>query len=927
MGKGFSRRGFLRTGLVAGAGASLLGRAAPADAAATPAGAADHERVQVRTHVNGQPRSLDVDPDDSALGSIRGLGLTGCKQGCGHGACGACAVLLNGTPVATCLLPTTALEGAQVTTVEGLDGDPLHPIQKAFVAQDALQCGFCTPGFVVEAVAFHDRWRAENGTAAPSRDQVSAALAGHLCRCGAYAAIHRAVSEACQGLHDGPMPVAPRYDAVDKVTGAAVYTVDVQLPDQVQAYLLRSGPGSARVISMDLSAAKAMPRVLAVKPLVREGSLIRFGGQELAVVVAEDPHVARAALDAVVVHLEQRPAVTSIAAGLAADAPLVFADDDAFAQEGHNAAEVGGGGAIKLDRNVRGPTAVNLLSSPRKARQRVVDAGDQALSLRLSTAVVPHSTLEPHACLASWRADGGLDLYVSTQSVDYVAGDVAEVFDVLEDQVRVVANYVGGGFGAKVGLQLETKLAIELAQELARPVLVALDRAGDIASGGNRPGTVQEIQGALDAAGDLTAMTAQVWSDSGVAVGHAVVPFMRFLYPDAERDVVDWEVVTHGGPGLPFRAPGGPQAMFGIESLAEQAAARLGEDPLSLRRRWDPNPNRQRLYDWIETLPAWQARRTGADTGRFRRGLGMASGVWAIWHDPDTEVEVTASADGFVLRSACQDMGNGSRSTAWWELARQLGVDRSLVQVHFGENTGPHGPISAGSRTTPSLAPAIEDAVRQIQEVLLARAEGLGLQGGTAGQGGVLHSNGFMSWQELAGQGAKVTVVGRRKLDRGQYIAPITVAGIRMIRDVSASVCVMDVLVDTRLGKTQVLEAWSGLCVGRIVCPPVATSQVEGAVIQGVSMALYEERRLCPATGALLSRDLETQRLTGIGDTPLINVHFDEQGFEHLEGGLVGLAELAKCAPPAAVANAVFHATGRAPTSLPIRPDLLVEAP
>ena len=161
--------------------------------------------------INGRAESLPDDQDALLVDAIRDrLNLTGTKLVCGSGVCGACTVLLDGEPVVSCLLPASAAAGKTLMTIEGIGGTKLHPIQTAFMAHDALQCGFCTPGFVVEATAFHDRWRAARGTAVPSREEIAAALSGHLCRCGAYEGIYRAVAEACAGRFDGNDPIAPR---------------------------------------------------------------------------------------------------------------------------------------------------------------------------------------------------------------------------------------------------------------------------------------------------------------------------------------------------------------------------------------------------------------------------------------------------------------------------------------------------------------------------------------------------------------------------------------------------------------------------------------------------------------------------------------------------------------------------------------------
>ncbi|MCK9869039.1 2Fe-2S iron-sulfur cluster-binding protein, partial [Nocardiopsis dassonvillei] len=175
----------------------------------------------MNVRVNGVSSPAPDSPDTTAAEHIRDrLGLTGTKIACGTGVCGACTVLVEGAPTASCLLPADRLEDREVTTVEGLGGD--HPVQRAFAAHDGMQCGYCTPGFVVEASAFVDSWRAEHGDVRPGRDRVADALAGHLCRCGAYEGIFAAVDAACAGEFDTePEQAPPRADALAKVTGRA----------------------------------------------------------------------------------------------------------------------------------------------------------------------------------------------------------------------------------------------------------------------------------------------------------------------------------------------------------------------------------------------------------------------------------------------------------------------------------------------------------------------------------------------------------------------------------------------------------------------------------------------------------------------------------------------------------------------------------
>ncbi|HEV2783010.1 MAG TPA: 2Fe-2S iron-sulfur cluster-binding protein, partial [Actinophytocola sp.] len=250
--------------------------------------------------INGSGRTVDADPDAPAIELLReGLGLTGTKLVCGAGVCGACTVQVDGTPMVSCLLPCAALAGREVTTVEGLE----HPVQRAFAATDALQCGYCTPGFVMEAAAFVDRWRAGHGDVAPDRAEIAAAMAGHLCRCGAYQGIYAAIGAACTGAYDSGEPEPARVEAMDKITGRARYTTDVRLPGQLEGVIVRSTSPHAVVRSV-----KA-PGGTVLVDLLPDDRTVRYLGQPVAAVAGPTAAEARAAAGAVLVEYDERPAV------------------------------------------------------------------------------------------------------------------------------------------------------------------------------------------------------------------------------------------------------------------------------------------------------------------------------------------------------------------------------------------------------------------------------------------------------------------------------------------------------------------------------------------------------------------------------------------------------------------------------------------
>lgn len=868
--------------------------------------------------VNGQ--RVDIrSRHESALDFIRhDLGLTGAKLVCGTGVCGACTISVDGVPVASCVLPVEELEGRDVRTVEGLATDGrLHPVQAAFVAHDALQCGYCTPGFVVEAAAFYDRWRQEKGTQRPDRAEIARALAGHLCRCGAYENIYRAVADACAGVFDDTDDVSgPRPDAKEKVTGAAKYTTDV-LVDAAVGRIVRSAVPHGDLESVDLSGALTIDGVLAAISLAEPGERIRYVGQPLAAVAAVDEATARRAAEAVVAHIRPRPAVFGASQCLAEDAPDVHGW---WLPPSNNEAP-----ALPnlRRRNLVGPTVPPSPNAWRVSRRlRRAEEEGTIVTGTWHTSVLSHTAFEPHAAVAEWKDDGSLVVHLSTQGIWPNRERLAKALDLPEERVELRAEHVGGAFGAKQSLGVEAIAAALLARAARRPVRVVFDRPEELAVGGNRPGADVELSLAWSADLDISALRVRSVADSGASAGSLVASFLpRFVYPGAPRTLLDYDAVSNTPPGTAFRAPGGPPALLALEGAVDEMATTVGVDPVALRRRWNDRPLREAMYDWVEHHELWRSRRDPG-RGRIRRGVGVAFGSWFQGHDPKGEVTVGAGPDGVRVRAAAQDMGNGTRGMLATAVAAVFGLDPAEVEVEVGSTAaGRLAPMSSGSRTTATLWPAARAAAEEARDLLVEQLAAIGLEGAVPADGGVVHSGEELAWRDLLPRLQTVTASATRPADT-RRLTPFThrIGGVQFGWGLAESAHIVEVEVDVRLGTVRVRNVATCLAAGKIHAPDLARSQVHGGIVQGIGMALTERRRLDPNTGVVISASLEDYHLPGIGDLPELGVEFIEWGFDHVSGGGVGLAELALVAVPAAVANAVSHATGRRVRRLPITP-------
>ncbi|HYB53634.1 MAG TPA: molybdopterin cofactor-binding domain-containing protein, partial [Thermoanaerobaculia bacterium] len=377
----------------------------------------------------------------------------------------------------------------------------------------------------------------------------------------------------------------PRLDGRAKATGEARYSIDVLLPGMLYGRILRSPHAAAKVVEVDLAAARKMPGVRAALAIAEPGGVVRFAGQEIAALAAETPEQAEDALRAIRVQYAPRPFVVDPVAARKADAPLVFEGE---AQTRTSAGDAPGGAApLPRQGNVQGP--------------RATSKGDVEEGFRKAHAVVEgtyvtqvqtHSALETHGLVARWEGEE-LTVWASTQGIFSVRDELAQSLSVPASKVRVHCDYMGGGFGAKFGARVEGVTAARLAREAGAPVKLFLDRKEEQLATGNRPAAIQWIKAGATRDGKLTALHVVVHGSGGTNGNTGTTAPAKNVYACDNIKTEEYDVFTNAGPSTAMRAPGHPQGAFVLESAMDELAARIGMDPLEFRMKNDPSEIRR----------------------------------------------------------------------------------------------------------------------------------------------------------------------------------------------------------------------------------------------------------------------------------------------------------------------------------------------
>lgn len=728
----------------------------------------------------------------------------------------------------------------------------------------------------------------------------------------------------------------PRIDGHLKVSGRAKYTFDVALPGMLWAAVLRSPHAAARVKSIDTSAAAKRPGVKAVIAVAKAGDKLLFAGQDVAAVAAERPEQARDALAHVVVEYERLPFVVDTVGAMRPKAPLVHATAvEERRSEGDEPGAAKGGAATG---NVRPLPAAERGDATKGLRE-----SDVVHEATYTTQVQTHAALETHGLLVRWDGPKSMTAWASTQGIFSVRDELAEVFGLAAQDVRVITEYLGGGFGAKFGASAPGSrlgfIAGELARQAKAPVKLMCDRHEEHVCTGNRPDSRQSVKIGGKRSGKgvkLHAIEIEAYGTAGIGTGAGVGRNAIGIYTRCPHvRVKSSDVFTNGGPGTAMRAPGHPQGAFALELALDELAAKLGTDPLALRIAHDEHPLRRhqleeggKRFGWTELRERSADRR--ARSTRVRSGVGVAASIWGDFGRAGAAV-ATASVlrDGTIeIKNGVQDIGGGIPTVLAQIGAEVFGRPLSSVRVRYGDSE--HGPSvgSGGSQTTSSVTPAVRNACEKARAALTElAAKQLKVDASAVewDRDGTVRSGGAsLTFAQLCKKidGEAIVATATRPNTYGHE--PMAFPGGPMAQIAGAQFA--EVEVDTWTGVVRVKRVLAVHDCGRVMNPLTLRSQINGGVILGASYALMEERVLDNDLGRMLNPNLESYKILGALDTPEIEVMLTEAYTGANNTGAIGIGEPSTIPTAAAIACAVFDALGVAVRSLPIIPARVLAA-
>jgi xanthine dehydrogenase YagR molybdenum-binding subunit len=723
-----------------------------------------------------------------------------------------------------------------------------------------------------------------------------------------------------------------RIDGRAKVTGAAKYAGEFQAPNLAHAAVVTSTISKGRIATIDAGRARSVPGVLDVlthdnrpkmastdkgyqddiapeqgapfRPLYDDA--IKFNGQPIAVVVAEDWETARFAASLVRVAYEEQAHKTD----LHAEAGNAFAIEKPERPRG-NAAKALAGAAVRHEAAYFIPAEY-------------------------------HNPMELFGATVVWEEGGKLTVYDKTQGVQNVQRYVCGVFGLKNDDVRVMSPYVGGAFGSGLRPQYEVVLATLAALQLKRAVRLVLTRE-QMYGLSFRPATIERLALGASAGGTLEAITHEAIAttsqyedffsnDTGWSELLYTCANTKFEYKLAKLDVA-----TPGD----MRAPGAATGVYALECAMDELAVALKLDPIELRLRCYSDHHQKHglpysskqlkecysrgaaAFGWSKRSAEPRSMRDGSDLV----GWGMATGVWEALQKPFTTRMVLSGNGHAEVSCATSDIGTGTYTVMAQVAADALGLPIENISVRLGDSSLPMAQVEGGSWTATSLAHAIVNAADEVRQELLALAQkmpGSALAGVKPGE--IVLADGMIADAKDSSRSISIADAMRHgKVDRIEKERSSDFKEDDKHAHNTHSATFVEVKVDEQLGVIRVTRAVCAVAAGRILNTKTAASQILGGVVWGIGMALHEEALTDHAFGRIMNANIAEYHVPVNADIHDIEVIFVDEPDKTINPmGLKGVGEIGIVGVAAAVANAVHHATGRRIRDLPITLDKLV---
>jgi 4-hydroxybenzoyl-CoA reductase subunit alpha len=931
--------------------------------------------------VNGEEHSVAVQDSETLLDVLRDkLRLTGTKKGCDLGVCGACTILINGAPKNSCLLLAASCEGAEITTIEGVaSGGELHPLQRAFINHGAIQCGFCTPGTVMSAVALVDR------NPDPTDEEIKEALSGNLCRCTGYIRILEAVKnwKKYKKIKESPFPSydldkfetvgrsSPRVDAAAKVSGQAKYTADHYFENMLYGKILHSPIPHGLIKKIDTRKAETLPGVKLVLtekdvPDIMYGvsparydehvlakERVRYVGDEVAAVIAVDEKTAEKALNLINVEYEELPSVFGPMEAIKKGAPQLH---DRFK---------------------------NNINTVVDHHFGSIDKGfEEADYVREEEFVGNHvyqSPIEPHASIAYWENDGAtLVLYSSTQVPHYVHYMVARVLNISLGRIRIIRPPVGGGFGSKAATTPLDLISVIASKKTGRPVKMVYSRKEMFMFGRGRHKQHMKFKIGVKKDGKITAVQSRIYLDGGAYSSFGVVTayyagsMIPTLYHIPNYKYEGFRIMTNKPACGAMRGHGTPQPRFAFESLMSMIADDLGIDPVEIRLRNAMDPDTRTCNDLdvrscefkatikeVRKKSGWNqkygklppGKGIGIGCGGFVSGAGYAIYRGQVQRHSEKKPEtflkksvfphanaiVKISEDGtaVILLIQAAEIGQGSSTVLSQICAETLGV--SLHRIRIRTEDSDISPLDLGaysSRTTlmggNAVAVASKDVLKKLFDIV-SRIWSCSSNELEAKDNRIFHKNDasrVIEWEEAArkyfnDQGPLVGTGWYKPPEGlgGDYKG--AAVGTSPAFSYSSSVC--ECSVDLETGKVKLEKFTDYHDCGTPINPQAVHGQVEGAVVMGAGETLMEDVRY-DKKGNILNPNLHDYLLMTVKDAPEIFSGIVDSYEPEGPYGAKEVGEGATLPILAAIAHAIANATGVWIKELPITPEKILKA-